>query len=161
MLIKITEKLQSPFVIRFHLATFTSPMEARNKVIHKFGSRGVITNNDEYRRRCNSFLFPAFKNLNIMPIKRVQRRLQLRRQAQRIERFTRFAAPLLGHFGANVFPKITEFGHITAGNVVRNRHTGQLDNAAFNRIHQRKIACHPRKKRPLYITRPTQKEGRG
>ena len=44
------------------------------------------------------------------------------------------AGSLLRHLRANTFPKVSELRHVAAGNVVRHRHTRQLDDPALNRI---------------------------
>jgi len=78
-----------------------------------------------------------------MSVQGFQCGLQLHRQTERVQRLGRTTA-LLWHALADVLPQVAEFRHFAAGDVVGNRYPRQLDDAAFDRIHQRKIAHGPR-----------------
>ena len=54
-------------------------------------------------------------------------------QRQRIKSFC-FASAFLGHFGTNVFPKVSVLGHIRARDVIGNGDAGELDDAAFDGV---------------------------
>ena len=63
-----------------------------------------------------------------------------------------------------MFPQVAEHRHVAglrARQVVGDRNARQFDNAAFNRIHQRKVAERPWEKRAFGIARATQKKRRG
>jgi len=94
-----------------------------------------------------------------MTVECFQRRLQLHRQAQRVERFS-LAAPLLGHALADVIPQVAEDRHLFAGDVVGHRHTWQLDDPALDGVHQREVAHRPGEERAFGVARAAQKERR-
>ena len=85
--------------------------------------------------------------------------MQLRRQAQRIQRRVLFAA-LARHLIPDVRPQVTEHGHFAAGNIVCHRHARQLHNAALNRVHQGKVAHCPREQSAFYVAGAAQEERR-
>ena len=81
-------------------------------------------------------------------------------QFERIE-VLGFAAPFLRHLGADMFPKVSEHGHLAAGDVVGHRHARQLDDAAFDGVHQREVAHGPGEERAFAIARAAEEERRG
>ena len=93
-----------------------------------------------------------------MPIQGFDRRLQLCGQAFGILA-TALAPPLLGHLAFDVLPQFPIARHIL-GNVVGYRNPRQLDDAAFDRIHQRKVADRPREQRAFLVARAGQEKGR-
>ena len=92
-----------------------------------------------------------------MPVQRVQCGLEFDGQAEGIEEF---GPARLWHVRADVCPKIAELRHVAAGDVVGHGHAGQFDNAAFDGVHQRKVAHRPGEQRAFGIARPAQKERR-
>ena len=95
-----------------------------------------------------------------MPVERFERGLQLHGEAQRVERL-RLAPPPLRHLPPDVLPKVAELRHLAVRDVVRHRHPRQLDDAAFDGVHQREVAHRPREQRPLGVAGPAQEEGGG
>src|ERR1700730_1797833 len=96
-----------------------------------------------------------------MAVERIEGGFQKEWQLQGIEH-SGFSTALLRHLAANVLPEVAEFRHLAAGYVVRHRHPRELDDAAFNSIHQAEVADRPRKQRPLGIPGAAQEErGRG
>ena len=95
-----------------------------------------------------------------MTIQSQQRGLQTRGQLQRVQFATR-ATALLGHVFADVFPQVAEHRHLFTGDVLSHRHTRQLDNAAFDGVHQREVAHGPGEQRAFGIARATEEERRG
>ncbi len=93
-----------------------------------------------------------------MAVQRLEGRHQFRRQTQRVGRGP--PAALLRHLFADVLPQLAELGHLGAGDVVGHRHPRQLDDAAFDGVHEREVARGPREQRPLGIARPAQEERR-
>jgi hypothetical protein len=92
-------------------------------------------------------------------IERLQCRLQAGREFEGIEVFA-LAAALFGHVLADVLPEVAEHRHFVAGNVLGHRYARQLDDAAFDGVHQREVAHRPREQRALGITGTAQEEGR-
>ena len=88
-----------------------------------------------------------------MTVESVQGSLQLDRQAQWIQ-VARRSAALLRHFRTDVLPQVAEHRHLVARDVLGNRYTWQLHNAALDRIHQREVAHRPGKERSLGIPGP-------
>ena len=95
-----------------------------------------------------------------MAVEGFKRGLQLRRETQRIKRVA-LAASFLRHFFTDVFPQIAEHRHFLAGDVVGNGNARQFDDAALNRVHERKIAHRPRKQSAFDIARTAQEKRRG
>ena len=135
-------------------------LEAAYVVIHQLGCRRVVADNDEARRNGYFFFRPQRKGLFVVAVQGLKRGLQLRWQVQRVQAFS-LATTLLGHLGADVFPQIAKHRHLGTGDVVGHWHAWQFDNAAFNGVHQRKVAQSPGEQGALGITRAAQKEGRG
>ena len=84
------------------------------------GSR-VVAYDDEARRHLDAFLAPQLVGLGVVPVKRLQRGLQLDRQVLRIQGLG-LAAPFLRHLGADVLPQVAELGHFLVGQVVGHGH---------------------------------------
>ena len=82
-----------------------------------------------------------------MRVEGVKRGLQLRRELERVEvtglagALARQAAPAL----LQDLPKVAIDRHVAGRQVVVDRHTGQLDDAALDGVHQGEIADRPRK----------------
>ena len=93
--------------------------KAGDEVVNEFGDRGVLADDDEARRHLNAFFFPQLEGLLIVPVERFQRRLQSRREFERIKFFA-FATPFRRHVLANVLPQVTEHRHLVAGDVFRD-----------------------------------------
>ena len=96
-----------------------------------------------------------------MAVERIERRLKLCRQAEWVEALAGGAAALLRHLPADMFPQVAELGHVAAGYIIGHRHARQLDDAALDRVHQRKVADHPGEQCPLDIAGTAQEKGRG
>ena len=77
-----------------------------------------------------------------MPVKRLQRGLQPGWQFERVELLIG-AAPFFGHVLADVFPEVAEDRHFFTGDVFRDRHARQFDDATFDGIHQREVTHRP------------------
>ena len=102
---------------------------------------------------------PQLVRLVIVAVEGLQRGLQFNREAERVK-ICRLAAALPGHPRANVLPEVAELGHVAAGNVVGHRHARQLDDAAFNGVHQRKVAHGPGEQSAFGIARSAEEERR-
>ena len=72
-----------------------------------------------------------------------------------------FATTFLRHLGPDMLPQVAEHRHFGARDVVCHRHAGQLDDAALNGVHQRKIAHRPGEHRPLCVAGAAQEERGG
>ena len=59
-----------------------------------------------------------------------------------------------------MLPEFPEHRHLSAGDIVRNWDAGEFDNAAFDGIHQRKVAHRPGKQGALGIAGTAQKKRR-
>jgi hypothetical protein len=60
-----------------------------------------------------------------------------------------------------VLPQVAEHRHLAAGDVVGDRHARQLDDAAFDGVHQREVAHRPGEQRALGVAGAAQEERRG
>ena len=102
---------------------------------------------------------PELEGLLVVAVERLERRLQPRRQLERIELLA-LAAALLGHVLADVLPEVAEHRHLVAGDVVRHRDARQLDDAALDGVHQREVAHRPREQRAFGVAGAAQEEWR-
>jgi hypothetical protein len=68
-------------------------------------------------------------------VKGLQRRLQTGGEFERVECLA-LAAPFLRHVLADVLPEVAKHRHLVAGDVFRDRDARQLDDAAFDCIHE-------------------------
>ena len=57
-----------------------------------------------------------------------------------------------------MLPQVAELRHVAARDVVRDRHPGQLDDAALDRVHEREVAHRPGEERPFRVARAAQEE---
>ena len=94
-----------------------------------------------------------------MSVERVQGGLQRRGQTQRVERLC-LAAPLLRHLRADVLPQVAEHRHVVARDVVGDWHTRQLDDPAFDGVHEGEVTHRPREQRSFGVARATEEERR-
>src|SRR5204862_7170187 len=104
-------------------------------------------------------LFPKLVSLLVVSAERLERRLQLWRQAERVKRFS-LAATLSWHLRADVLPQIAKHRHLAPRDIVRYRDARQLDDSTLDGVHQREVAHSPGKERSLGITGASQEEGR-
>ena len=130
-------------------AVFVLALEAGDVVVNELGHGGVVADDDEARRNGYLLLGPQLEGLLVVAVERLQRRLQLRRQVERIE-FSALPRPFFGIL-ADVLPQIAEHRHLVAGDVVRDGHARQLDDAALDGVHQREVAHRPREQRAFGI----------
>ena len=86
-----------------------------------------------------------------MSVQGLQSSLEKGRQIQGVE-ICGLASPLLRHLAADMFPKNTKFRHLVARDIVGHRHAGELDDTAFDGIHQREIVHCPGEQRSLGVT---------
>ena len=140
-------------------AIFICFLKPRDKVIHQFRDGGILTDDNETGRRLNVRGLPPLKRFLVMPVQRFKGGLQFDGQAERVEVFV-FAATFFRHLAADVFPNVAKLGHLTAGDIVGDRHARQFHDATFNRVHQRKIAHRPGKNCPFGIARALEKKRR-
>ena len=68
--------------------------------------------------------------------------------------------PFFGIFVADVLPQIAEHRHLVAGDVVGHRNARQLDDAAFDGVHQREVAHRPGEQRAFGVAGAAQEERR-
>ena len=80
-------------------------------------------------------------------------------QLQRIYNGT-FGLSLFRHAPADVAPQFAVAGHFAARHVIRDRHPGQFDDAAFDGVEQREVAHRPGEQRAFAIAGPVQEEWR-
>ena len=135
-------------------------LEARDVVIDQLRCRRVVAHHDEHRRHLDALGLPAVEDLGVVAVQGLQRGVQLGRQGQRVQ-LAGGAHALLRHALADVVPQVAELRRVGAGDVVRHRHARQLDDAAFDGVHQREVAHRPREQRAFGIARAAQEERRG
>ena len=158
MLVEVAEQFETPDFER-RRAIVVLAVEAGDKVVDQLGGRRVVADHDEARRHVNARLLHEIEGLGVVAVEGLQGGLELHGQAEGIEVLC-LAPPLLRHVGADVLPEISELGHIAAGDVVGHRHAGQLDDAAFDGVHEREVAHRPVEQRAFGVARPAQKERR-
>ncbi len=61
----------------------------------------------------------------------------------------------------DMFPQVAIDDRISLREIVGDRHAGQLDDAALDRVHEAEIRHHPREQDPFIITRSAKEEGSG
>ena len=159
---KVVEQAQPP-VARDALAVFGFALEARYVVVHHLGCGGVAAYDDEARRRGHAGFLPALECLFVVSIKRVERGLEQRGQCVRVGGGRGFgdSPPGARHVVSDMLPEIAVARRVLAGDVVVHRHARELDDAAFDGVHQREVAHRPREQRPLGVAGAAQEEGRG
>src|ERR1035441_10229661 len=59
-----------------------------------------------------------------------------------------------------MLPAVSALRHIPAGDVVGDRHTGQLDDSAFDGVHEREVAHGPREQGSFGVAGAAEKERR-
>ena len=92
-----------------------------------------------------------------MAVERHERGLQAQRQLEWVQ-LAACATALFRHVFADVLPQVAEHRHFFTGYVLRHRHAGQFDNAAFDGIHQREVAHGPGKQGAFCVAGTAQKE---
>ena len=135
-------------------------VEPRDVVVDQLGRGRVVAHDDEAGRDLDARRLPQREGLLVVPVERFERGLQLHGEAQGVERL-RLAPPPLRHLPPDVLPEVAELRHLAARDVVRHRHPRQLDDAAFDGVHQREVAHRPGEQRPLGVAGPAQEEGSG
>ena len=149
VLVEIAKKCEAACYRRLR-SVIVLPEKTGDVVVDQLRGRSVVADDDEAGRHANACLLPKIEGLFVMTVKRFKRRLQLRRQAERVERIV-FAPPLLRHFLADVFPEIAEHRHLRARDVVGHGNARQFDDAAFDGIHEREVTHRPREERSFGI----------
>jgi hypothetical protein len=156
--VEIAEQGQAP-VHEHRRAVGLLLMKAGDEIEHELRDRRVLTDDDEAGRHVDAGVCPERERLLVVAVERIERRLQARRQLQRIERFAP-AAPLLRHVATDVLPQIAEHRHLVAGNVLGHRHARQLDDAALDGVHEGEVAHGPREQRAFGVAGAAQEERR-
>ncbi len=95
-----------------------------------------------------------------MPVQGLEGRLKLHGNAQRIQD-PALAPAFSGHFLSDVGPQIPEHGDLVARDVLGHGNPGEFDNAAFDGIHQGKVAHGPGKQGAFHIPGPAEKKRGG
>ncbi len=149
MFVEVSEQGE-PAVLESGRAVVVLANKSRYEIVDQLGGRRVVADDDKARRNADAGLFPEGERLFVVAVQRVQGGLKLRGEAQRVE-FFGLATSLPGHLGADVLPKVPEHRHIVAGNIIGDRDARQLDDAAFDGVHQRKIADGPAKESSLSV----------
>src|SRR5207247_1740334 len=92
-------------------------VEAGDVVVHQLRDGGVLADDDEAWRNGDTALLPQLERLLVVPVQRLERGPEPRRQLQRIE-LPAGAAPLLRHVVADVLPEVAVDRHLLAGDVL-------------------------------------------
>ena len=107
----------------------------------------------------NVVFFPQVVCLFIVTIERFHCRLQFNRNTEWIESLC-LISTLLGHPLANIFPEVSELGHIVAGDVIGHRHAWQLHDSTLDGVHEGKIAHRPGEQGALGVAGTTKEKRR-
>ena len=157
--VEVPKQLQ-PSVLERRGAVLMLAMKPGDVVVEQFRSGRVVAHDDEARRRLNARFAPLVEDLLVVAIERFEGGLQPYGNAQRVEQ-RGLGAPLSWHLRADVLPQVPKRGHLATGDIVRHRHTRQLDDAALDRVHQREVAHRPGEQRALRVAGAAQEEWRG
>ena len=158
-LVEVAEQRQAAVLERGR-AVLVLAVEAGDVVVDQLRDGGVLADDDEAGRDGDAALLPQLEGLLVVAVERLERGLQPRRQLQRIE-VAAGAAPLLRHVLADVLPEVAVDRHLVAGDVLRDRHARQLDDAALDGVHQREVAHRPGEERAFGVAGAAQEERRG
>jgi hypothetical protein len=137
---------------------FILAVEAGDEVVHQLGDGRVLADDDEAGRHPDALLFPELEGFLVVAVERLQGRLEPGGKLERVE-FSPFAASLLRHVFADILPQVAEDRHFIARYVLRDGDARELDDAAFDRVHEREVAHGPREQRALGVTGAAEKEG--
>ena len=119
-------------------------MKAGDEIENELRDGGVLTDDNKAWGNLDAPIIPEFKGLLIVAVEGFKRRLQSGGEFEWIELFA-FTAPLLRHVLAYILPEVSVHWHFVAGYVFGNRDARQLDDSAFNGVHEGEIAHRPRK----------------
>ena len=134
--------------------------EAGDEVVDELRDRRCSADDDEAGRHADARLLPELEGLLVVAVERLERGLELRRQAERVE-LAALPRPFFGIFLPDVLPEVAEHRHLVAGDVVGDRDARQLHDAALDRVHEREVAHRPREERALGVARAAEEERRG
>ena len=126
-LIKVAEQCQTPVFERGR-AILVFPMITRDKVIDQLRDGRILADDDEAGWDLDAVLFPEPEGLFIVTVEDFQCGLQTGGKFEWVE-FLRFSPSLFWHVLADVFPEVTEHGHVVAGDILRDRHAWEFDYA--------------------------------
>ena len=155
--IEIAEERQSTVVEGLAFAVAGCALEAGDVFVHQLRGGGVVAYDDEARGHVDVRVAPQVECLLVVPVEGIEGAFQFLGQIQRVE--TGFAAAF-GQLLAHVVPQVAVDGHLGTRHVVHHGHAGQLDDAAFDRVHQREVADGPWEERAFLIAGPAQEERR-
>ena len=135
-------------------------VKAGHVVVDELGRGRVVADDDEAGRNRNVGLLPEVERFGVVAVEGLQRIDEFDGKRERIKVRHR-AAVALGHSLADALPELAQHGHIAARHVVGDRYARQLDDAALDGVHERKVAHRPGKERALGVTRAAQEKWRG
>ena len=158
VLVEVAEEREAA-VLERRRAVLVRRGEAGDEVVDELRDRGVLADDDEAGRHADAALLPELERLLVVAVERLERGLELRRQAERVE-LAGLAAPLLRHLLADVLPEVAEHRHLVARDVVGDGNARQLDDAALDRVHEREVAHRPREERALGVAGAAEEERR-
>ena len=116
-----------------------------------------MADHDEAGRHANPRILPKAVGLLVVTVEGFESSLELRRQAQGIERVG-FASALSRHLRPDMFPQVAEHRHLRAGDVVGHGDARQFDDAALDGVHEREVAHRPREERAFHIAGAAQEK---
>ena len=139
-------------------AVVVRTVEAGDVVVDQLRCGGVVADDDKAWGHADFRGLPFFEGLLVVAVEGVEGRQELRGQPQGICRG--LAPALLRHGLPDVLPEFPEHRHFALGDVVGHRYSRQLDDPAFDGIHQREVARSPGEQRSLLVPGTRQEEGR-
>ena len=157
-LVEIAEQCQPPVFERGR-AVIVLAVEAGDVVVDQLRDGRVVADDDEAGRHSNAFFFPELEGLLVVAVE-ASRAVCSRVGSLRGSSAIGLAAALLGHVLADVLPEVAEHRHFVAGDIVGHRDARQLDDAAFDGVHEREIAHRPREERAFGVARAAEEERR-
>ena len=156
MLVEVSEVFETA-ILKLGRSVLIGAEETGDVIVNELGRGCVVAHNNEARRNLDTDFLPLLECLFVVSVQGVERGVQGRGQAQWVE-ILRFAAPLFRHLPADVFPEIPEDRNFCAGDVVGYGDARELDDPAFDGIHEREIGHGPRKERALGIAGTAQEK---
>ena len=157
--IEVSEQRESPVNNRGR-AILVGALEPGYVVVDQLGCGRVVTNDDETGWTGSAVGLPLLEGLLVVAVEGLKGSLQRRRKVQWVQ-VTRPAPSRARHVPADVLPQVAEHWHVGSRDVVRNRNTRELDDAALNGVHEREVAGGPGEQGSLGVPGATEEEGRG
>ena len=158
--VEVVEEVE-PSVERADRAVVLRAREPSDVLVHELRRSSVVAHHNEARRYIHAGCgCPRVKRLLVVPVQRLEGRLQFDRYEMRVEDAA-LAGALLWHLGRDVRPQLPEDRHFGLRDIVGYWHPWELHDAALDGVHKREVAHGPREQGAFGVAGAAQKERRG